>query len=153
MRRTLPLDPHAHRQPNQEFTPAPDAAALHLDPAAVQLDQLFRESQSDPETLLDPLCQSMALGEHLEDAGHLIHGNPDPVVANAHECVAPLSYEADRDPPARVRVLHRVVKEVREDLSQTCQVAFDMNGLGRNLHTQMMPSGPDGRTHSFDGAR
>ena len=131
----------------------PRAFAVRLDAAAVQLHQAAHQREADAEPSLRAVRLLIALHEQLEHRSQTLGRNPPPVVADADDHLAGLPPAVDRDMPARFGVLRRVVKEVRDHLSQAHQVAIDVEGSYRHVHRKMVLSGFEERPGHLHCAR
>src|SRR6185437_1892179 len=99
-----------------------------LDPSLMQLDQPLGERQSDSEPAVGTLVRPVELCEWLEDVLQHFRRNAHAVVANAHDRLTIFRAQPDLDLSSRWRVFDRVVKDVRDDLSESDAISADVYG-------------------------
>src|SRR5829696_5653436 len=103
-------DEHADRGPLADRAP-------RLDSPAVRVDEVADDRQTQPRAALRARASRVHTVEALEDAGQVLGSNPDPGVRDLQPLAPVGGACAHRDAPG-VRVAHRVLDEVREDLPE-----------------------------------
>src|SRR6185312_7885494 len=106
------------REMDHEFGSLAAAPAARLDTTAVQVDEPLGEGESDPESGIGPLVRSVELGEGLEDVIEHFRRNAHAIITNAHHRVLVCGAQRYLDLAAWRRVLHGIVEDVRNDLSE-----------------------------------
>src|SRR5438552_4557674 len=123
----------ARRKHNLEGGPSADVA-FDYDPPAVGLDQMpgNGETQSSASGLEGARCIDAV--EALENPLLLCLGDADSSVGDSDRDLAVAGRCLDRNPPARRRVLHGVVKKVLEHLLQPARIAHNARQPWRAVH-------------------
>src|SRR4051794_23266245 len=105
-------------------TTAHAVRARQSDRAAVGSNELTRDRQTEAQTLWEAALLDAAV-ERFEYALALLHGNARAGVGHIDADIALVRAGAERDTPARRRVLDRVAKQVADRLSQTIGIDVD----------------------------
>ena len=138
-----------HRQPHDELAPSIGALAVGLDAAAVQLNQLPDQRQTDPQPAQRSIEIPIALGEHFENMRQHFGRDAHSGVRHRSEphLLGPWR-SANR--AASLGVLGGVVEEIRQHLRQPSHVAAEHRGLRRQLDRKFVAALLDERPAGFD---
>ena len=117
----------------------------------MQLHETPNQRQADPEPPLCPAMRPIDLGEHVEHARQVRRRDADAVVAHRHDRPSVLDGRRQPDAAVRLRVLRRVVQQVRKDLRQPHGVAGNRNERVGNVHRQRLARLLEERTARLDG--
>jgi len=101
---------------NTELTAPPFSRARHFDATAMHLRELLSERQPDAQSALGQRAAPIDLREHLEHTVEHGRRDADPRVADPDDRELPIALGAQRNLPARRRVLRGVVQQVLQHL-------------------------------------
>src|SRR5690606_9249974 len=108
------------------------------DVAAVQLDQVAHERQTDAEPALRSAQRARVLDEEVEDSPQHVGLDAEAVVDYFHGYVLALLLDRKRDRSALFGVLSRVGEQVLEDLREPDRIALHPDRLVRHAATEVM---------------
>ena len=124
------------RQTDDELAALSRAVAARRDGAAVALDQVAHDRQSDAKPALRSVERLPFLDEQIEDARQHLRRDADPGVAHGQHDVVVDARRANGHHAVRRRVLGRVGQEIRDHLAQARRVAVDAKAVPRHVHSQ-----------------
>ena len=143
---------------DDERAPVACAVALGSNRAAMHLGQRFGECEANAQPALRALERRLELAEHVEDGFQLVRRDADAAVADTDDDFAgrdPVGRSRTRfgtqlDPPIDRREFRRVVENVRYDLRQPREVGIEVNRLGGERESELLPSRLDNRQARLD---
>src|SRR5690606_9938609 len=106
------------RQRDAELAAEPGARAAGLDRAALQLDDLLDQGQTDAESALRAFAVIVDLPEHLENLAEPFCRDTDAAVGHAQLDPVVDAVHAQTDAAAWIRIPGRVVQQVRDHLNE-----------------------------------
>src|SRR5690348_1990061 len=126
-----PSDGRAFSQRKGQRELAPDRGlGLHTDVSAVARGDLLAEEETEPRARDTDVFLRRQPAEAAEQHLHVLRRDADALIADAEERVVATTAGGDADLAAAGRVLHGVVKEVRDDGRDARAVAADDERLG-----------------------
>ncbi len=125
----------AHR----EGRAAPEARARRRDGAAVEPHERAHDAEPEAHPALGAIERALRLSEGLEDAAEGVRVDAHARVGDAQDGLAVIGarLDADRDPPARGRVLERVREQVVDDLLEAHAIAEHEDGSARGFEEEL----------------
>ena len=117
------------RQRHRERGASAGAVTLGLHGAAVELDQVVHDRETEAESGLTPAAARIGLAEAVEDVGEQIGVDAETGVAHREACVVAHPLEAHRDVAPRRRELHGVADEIRHHLAEPKRIAAHCRGI------------------------
>ena len=129
--------------------PGPSLKRAHR--AAVHLDQAAHHGETDAQAALRAVESARLLHEEIEGPIEQERRHPDAVVAHAHHRFAALDGRLRARRAPGVRVLRRVVEEVREHLDQAGRIRVDEDRArrARSLDRRLLFFASSGRLTSI----
>ena len=125
----------------------PEAGALHLHRASVQLHQPADERKADPEAALGVILGAGNLDEGVEERRQRLGRDADAAVANTDFQLAVPLARGQIHAAAIRRVLDRVGEQVAEDLLQPHRIRLDHQRILREGDRQLLAAGARHRRH------
>ena len=113
------------------------------DYSTVHLDETPDEREADSEAAVRAFGFLVHLGEEVEDSRHEVGGNPHSRVFHLDHGVRIFACHRQRNAPAGLHELRRVVQDVADDLHQASLVAVDAEQILRQVQRQLVAAGVD----------
>ncbi len=107
--------------------------------SAVHLDQGPDHGQADPQAALRAVEGSSLLHEQVEGPSEELLAHAHPVVGHPDHRLVAFGHHRERDVPADVRVLGRVVDQVGEHLHEARGIGVERQRPGRQRHRELLP--------------
>ncbi len=123
-----------------------EPGALRLDAAALRLDQLLHERESDSEAAADLRVRTIDLLEHLEHAFQHVCPQADAGVSHSNQREVALAFQRDADLSRAGGELGSVVQEIRDDLYNPHGICGDDEIFARQAESQLVRGQLDRRS-------
>ena len=120
-------DGQLDRQRDDKRTPLARPRAAHLDAAAVHLDKMLDQRQTDTETAPRHRYRAFYLRKHDKHPLQLIGGNADAVVLHRYVDLGLAPSHSELDAPTAIGVLGSIGEQIHQNLGQARDIHVDQH--------------------------